>query len=315
MGSSTQRRLAYRPIVECFEDRLVLSCTVSVLDLNGDGEPDLQVVGDAGKQELTITDDPSRNQTIVQLDCNGDGDLEDAGDLDQVFATTFEHFDIQLKGGNDVLTFEAAEGTDYSEDFRDLSFDLGKGNDTVVTMLQGTVGTTDLFFKIWLKGGNDQFTGKFNMEDFEVTEGARTWFTVDGGSGRDTLTMTHDGEDGTVDIGGSVEFILRGSTGKDNTTVNLAGPDALRLTGELVLHCDSGLGDDNAMVSVRNTGDSNGNYKLQVKGNGGSDQIIFGLFDASQPIGFATVDGGTGKDACTLSPTQNGMVLMSSIEA
>src|SRR5262245_38827956 len=56
------------------------ACSVSQGDLDGNGSPDVRIVGDARPQRIVISD--SQSSYRVQVDCDGNGRFTDPGDID-----------------------------------------------------------------------------------------------------------------------------------------------------------------------------------------------------------------------------------------
>src|SRR5262249_40006999 len=81
------------------------ACSVAQADFDANGRPDVRIKGDAAKQVILIED--SQTSYRVRVDCNGDGDFTDAGDIDTgTLAFEIETFDIQ-GGGKDVITYRS----------------------------------------------------------------------------------------------------------------------------------------------------------------------------------------------------------------
>jgi hypothetical protein len=80
------------------------ACSVTQGDFDGNGREDVRILGDAGKQRITILDGQATYR--VKVDCNADGDTADPGDIDTgTLAFDIETFDVQGRG-QDVVTYQ-----------------------------------------------------------------------------------------------------------------------------------------------------------------------------------------------------------------
>jgi len=321
------RKARYRPSLESLETRLVPAVGYRLLDLNGNAMPDLQIMGNARKQIVHIVDDPAANKTLLSIDRNGDGDLDDPGDIkDELLATGFDVIEVKLKGGKDIFEYQAI--SDFTGTTRELRVSTGSGADQATMNLQSLIGA-DTNFKstVWLGAGNDRFTGNLVINSFGVTGTGE--FNVHGGAGNDQITMTRSNppemETGTVltpaTLNGLLTMNLYGDTGQDRTMIDfgVAGGFDIQSAGRMQLRSDGGTSSDAMLVTFRNTSTSSGTYDLQLLGNKGNDLFSFGVFDESAGgVQFendaALLDGGKGKDSGLLSPGQDAPVAKLNLE-
>ena len=318
----TRRPQTRRLSFDTLENRLVLSAVINFLDLDGNNTPDLQIIGDDGKQAVKIIDDADGNVTTISLDANGDGDFTDPDDLDgEELATSFQIFDIRLNGGNDV--FEYSGISDYNAPLgshRDVIPLMGDGKDTVkLNFLSDISADSVVEVHADLGTGNNVCTGFFDISGpFNVFGVGR--FNVNAGEGNNVVRMDRGGTRGST-IDGQLDFDLGGAGGNDKLTVDFGSSNALGMSASALVkvrtHGDDG--DDKAFVNLRNTGGSSGEYNVRMDGNNGSDQLFFSIFDdslgsVSYTGGSVTLDGGIGKDQGFHSSGQNAPVTRLNLE-
>jgi hypothetical protein len=314
----TQRR-ACRLNVENLETRLVPAVGYRILDLNSNGMPDLQIIGNDKKQIIRIIDDPAANKTLLSIDKNGDGDFTDPGEIqNELLATGFDVIDIRLKGGQDRLEYTAI--SDFTGTTRDLRFNLGDGTDIVTFKMDSTIGLgTNFKATVNLGDGNDRFTGNFVINGFHVAGQAE--IDVRGGAGNDLITLTRTNPDdldedtilGPTSVTGLLAFNIDGELGHDQTMIDFGVANGLELlgAGKLQLRANGGVGNDSTLVTFRNTSGSDGAYDVQLLGDKGKDLLSFGVFDDSAgsvqyETGTVLLDGGKGKhDSGLLAPGQD----------
>jgi hypothetical protein len=314
--------------VERLEDRLAPALGYRIVDLNGNGLPDLEILGDSRRQIVRVVDDPASNRTWISFDKNGDGDFADRGEVrDELLTTTFDVIQVRLKAGRDVFEYHLVSGLSAGQ--RSLVILTGAGRDEVTLRLAGAVEAEAAFqATVWLGAGDDRFHGNLVINSFGTA--GRTELQVHGGKGRDYIMLTRglpSGADSSTplnpaEVAGQLILGLYGDAGRDRIQVDFAVAGGFRLAeaGQLRLRVEGGTSHDSLLVSLRNTADSQGRYHLLLHGDRGNDLLSFGLFDESDGgVHFdndgATLDGGRGRgDSGLLAPGQNAPVLRLGLE-
>ncbi len=124
------------------------ACSVTQGSVDSSGTNGLKIVGDQGIQILTIND--SGDSVQVQLDCNHDGDLLDATDVNQTYLGV-ETVIIDLRGIDQITYNVTGTWTGVS---RNLTLVLGPSGNTVNFAGNGIVqGQSSLFVNL-LGGAN-----------------------------------------------------------------------------------------------------------------------------------------------------------------
>jgi len=188
------------------------ACSVTQGDFDGNGRPDVRINGDTGKQVIIIDDSQTSYQVLV--DCNGDGDYTDPGDIDTGNLTfDIETFDVQGKG-KDIVIYETM-GT-YTGASKNLLVTFGpataaqpnvvqlanfyavQGNSSIVVDVFGSSGPDFVYLfgaqpvdnsSIILRGdlgaGDDTvylsptaMTGSVLTTDFELGPGSNTVYVI-----------------------------------------------------------------------------------------------------------------------------------------
>jgi hypothetical protein len=301
--------LAPRPVAAA-------QCTVTQQDLDGNGTPDLKILGSSITQKLII--DAYQSQTIVSLDCNGGGFLgpPNSGDLNQVVMPAFGRYELRLKGKDDV-TFNVAD--DWSNQTRSIEVYSGGGVNKLTIGgpgaltagsrlsldLQATFGTDRLTLNVpTLLASSflvkaDLFTGN----DLVTVNAANA---IGAGSVAAIKSEASGGVSGFVvnftgTLAGTLDLSYNGSPAKDTVTALFAGHVAntgrLDLQAHLWAYYDTFVG----TVDLGAFGiDAGGEAHLDVVGGGGGDVLkltpgtsvggtssMAGLFDVS----FKGADG------------------------
>jgi hypothetical protein len=219
----------------------------------------LVITGTPGKQTLILN--VSATSTTVSLDCNGNNQFTDAGDLNgSVFANDHRVFDIQL-GGYDVITFNIAG--DLNNSGKNAQIVLGPGINTV------NVTSTAALIQ-----GN-----------------SRVLVDVVGGAGPDTITGS---------IGSTIDastFQVRADLGLGNDAVNVAFPGAF-VNGS-VISVDGQLGAGVNAFTVSKTGTFTAStMNVDVEGGPLTDtvQVFLGSPLAGDARYLASAELGAGND-------------------
>lgn len=326
-GSLNRPRLG----LEFLEGRVVPAVVVTQLDLDGDGAADdIRIVGDAGNNAATITDNGT-GLLSISIDANRDGDTTDPGELTNAafnFNGNSGAFVISLGAGNDAVTYNQTGNLTGAA--RMISINLGGGNNTATV----TAGSNDVLgasrFDLVVTGGagND----KLNVTRDEV-RASLVSVRADLGLGNDTATVAFDRIDDKaamdldVSLGDGVNSLqidlqemgfgdradvhvdIHGGAQKDVVAVNLhddvgngTSRSSLQIDAELFGGKDSftaGLDyganvfrvDDHSLASIAVRG-GNGDDTIRVQGAGAAGTIKI------DPDGLLDIDlkGGGGID-------------------
>ncbi|MBI3932816.1 MAG: hypothetical protein HY317_05315 [Acidobacteria bacterium] len=179
------------------------ACGVTSADLDGNGSPDLKILGTTAAQTLTLIDNGT--DVVVSLNCNTDSDFTDAGELDSVPFAGVETLIVSL-GGRDTITYtQAANLTGVHRGF-------------ILTL--GPYGNTLTF----------------TNPGFAIESNSTFVLDVTGASHADTLTFDYAA--GTVD---SSVLVLRGDLSAGPDVVSIKTPSATNAHVELDLGLGLGL--------------------------------------------------------------------------
>jgi hypothetical protein len=153
-------RARFRPAFEEFEGRFLPSVSITPFTDPASGAPVLRILGDARNNTVQVTDDSTTKSTTVVAD-----------GITRSFSQQFTFLDIELRDGNDELTFTLIG--DYDGQQRSLLVDLGNGN--------------------------NQFA--FNRSEVQILNHSQVTLDVEGGNGNDFLDV-HFGPiaDSTVNV-------------------------------------------------------------------------------------------------------------------
>ena len=252
------------------------ACSVTALDLDGNGSLDLRIVGDAADQRLEIVDDPDAGTTTVFLDCNGNGDFLDAaaGDRNGLVLGSFELFDLRLGSGDDTVLIEVPQKARYRDANRNFVVQLGGGQNTFrfrhpsATRLEYTAERSRL--SIDVQGGGD-------ADDVEVgLKGSIASLVVvrlDVGGGNDTVRFGTT-EEVRYEQASVVDVSIEADAGDDHVTYN---PTADLFDGSI--------------------------YRVSIAGGAGADTVDGGLgVLVSDGQLHIAVDLGAGNDVLSWQP-------------
>jgi hypothetical protein len=304
-----------RPGVHELSARTVPAVVLTKLDLDGDGAADdVRIVGDAGNNAVTLTDNGSTSVTI-KIDANGDGVITDkGGDLEDVFAFTSDSWvlDVRLGGGNDRLNYDVAGVMGASA--RTILADLGSGADHFGFLTQAAVtGSSRLAFDVTAGSGAD--SGEIGFLDTIV--GSSVSVRTDWGTGGDQVFMVFGGAidagaavDVHTDLGGGANSLGVGFDrvgGTDAATADLvvlggAKSDDVRVSFEddvgngvkasrLNVVADLGAGSDDFEAAFRANAfwvDNNSQVSVAARGGAGTDT----LRAHTMGDGFCRIDAG-----------------------
>jgi hypothetical protein len=219
----------------------------------------LVITGTPAKQTLIVN--VSAASTTVYLDCNGNNQFTDAGDLNgSVFANDHRVFDIQL-GGYDVITFNVAG--DLNNSGKNAQIVLGPGINTVNVTSTATL----------------------------IDANSRVLVDVIGNAGPDTITGS---------IGSTIDastFQIRADLGLGNDSVNVAFPGAF--VNGAVISVDGQLGAGVNAFAVSKTGTfTTSTMNVDVEGGPWTDsvQVFLGSPLAANSRYFASAELGAGND-------------------
>lgn len=316
----------FRPELDCLETRLVPTCTINQLDTDGDGTNEtFQFIGDDLRQVLNVTDNAFQDHILVSLDCNGDGDFTDAGDMNAQQLPEFTRFDFQMGAGDDEINYGMNQL--LFSDTRKIFVRLGAGTNRFThTGFSNIDAGSSMKFKILDSIGADTIdigrNGAVINSTFKVL--------ADLGDGSDTFTLkTPDQFQGTsicdVDVflgnGNNTAHLFLGSDVRDASLVDvdlfgggLAGESDI-VDGNLGLRLQSpasrgfvdlvlGAGNDQLDMDYSSEVQQAGSeLRLKVKGDAGNDILVLTAFDSPADPGLLTaglldirLDGGVDND-------------------
>jgi hypothetical protein len=190
----------------------------------GDGDP---IRGTAGRQVLTIAYDAT-GRGSANLDCNGDGDLDDVGDH---AGFTVYDADIQLKGNDSIAVTVAGA---WSSVRRQLSIVLGPGKNSVAFNLGGAPLTNSAMI-VDLIGGPGFDTV---MLDAPNLDGAGLTLKGDLGLGNDSLTVL------LPRMGNEAQFTLDVAMGGGTNAVTIGQGGRSLGSGSIQVNVEGGPGVD-----------------------------------------------------------------------
>lgn len=312
-----RRRLLVAVAVSLVPTAARAACPLTTGDLDGNGTPDLRIVGTAAPQNVLLVN--NAGALSLSLDCNGDGDYVDAslGDLNGAAFPGVEAVDLQLKGRDTVeyevqgaaigvvqlvtvafragpnrLTVKGASGSSLA-DRSSLVFDVvgGAGADTVELLLEPLhpIRDSGVVLRGDLGAGDDvvNFLGTtgtvFQSFAFDID--------VDLALGAGHNRVTLDARTMEVLSSGSDQAFVRfdiegGDVAAGSDTVRMEGP--LSMTGRLFVNARLRSGND-SFVSSQDSGAGNsvfaGHLRYRLSGGPGADLL-------SMPDGGQTAGGG-----------------------
>jgi hypothetical protein len=311
---------------------LAAQCGVSQMDVDGDGVKDLRITGATIPQKVII--DAYQDQTIVSLDCNGDGGFNGGpatGDLNQRVLQAFGRYEIRLKG-KDNITFNIMG--DWNGQSRSLEVALTGGlsrlnlggtgallaGSRLLVNVMGTIGeerlaitlpTMDASSLILKADLNIADNGANIAAPNPITGGSVVAVSVAAGGFDNDYGFNHTGLlDGSLDV--SFEG---GSTSKESVTANFAGPigpaGRLRFRSNLGSGADSFVGNvDLGALSIA----AGGELHVDVLGGAGPDRLnlspggTIGGTQALDGLLDVALKGGEGDDVLAVNLGAGGLV-------
>jgi hypothetical protein len=325
--------------VEVLQARVVPAVVVTQLDIDADGgSDDLVIVGDAGKNFVTIQDNGVDTLT-VSVDANGDGDLADAGDLNGVNFTYSGRVAILAKLGAAKDTFSYELTSPIASRTKDIVVNLGAGNDAA-TFVTGAIndsvlGGSQLDVEVYGGIGHDAVnftTGQVNGSVVGLRvdlgagndKGSVTFANIDNGSSVDVDAILGDGANAfTLDLQGvgfnqhaDVSANVVGGIDADAVNVNLhddVGGGAVPGRSTLAVSAELGAGNDKFTASLDYAGstfrvDDQSLASIRVRGGAGDDTLVTQGVGAAGTIHvdpFALLDiamlGGAGNDTVSVN--------------
>ena len=184
--------------VEVLQARVVPAAVAAQFDLDADGtSDDLVIVGDAGKNFVTIQDNGT-NTLTVSVDANGDGDLSDAGDLNGVNYTYSGRVAILAKLGAAKDSFSYELTSPITNRTKDITVSLGAGNDQATFVTGNILGGSQIDAEVG--GGIGHDTVNFTTGEVrDSVVGLRTDFGAGNDKGSATFARIDDGSSVDVD--------------------------------------------------------------------------------------------------------------------
>lgn len=312
------------------------ACGVIASDIDKNTLPDLLVVGNGYPQNLIVN--VYQNQTVVFLDCNGNGTFTDAnwGDLNgKVFAGSYTSIQAWMKGaaGTDNITFNVADA--WSGQVRWFGAHTGGGTTkfTVASLPGGALtNNSKLVVEIGGSAGNDKMTLDVpDMSDSEI------YFRSNLMSANNSATVinSHTITNSVVEFASTLQGYRNGcnftNTGVIDGTLDVSFDGGRNLYGSDVCTASIGgtIGSNGRLFLKTNLGASNdlftgsldlgtlnvaagGELHIDVRGQLGSDKITL---NHGVSVGPATnaglididLDGGDGLDALTLDLSGGGL--------
>lgn len=115
------------------------SCSVLEGDKDGNGTADLRIIGDAHKQIVRLE---LRNAGyLVEVDCNGNGSLNDSTDITKSGPAAVETYSLELAGG-DAIAIEQTE--DLAGARKDIVLSMGADAVTLTTHAHAILANSSL---------------------------------------------------------------------------------------------------------------------------------------------------------------------------
>jgi hypothetical protein len=172
------------------------ACNVNVGDRDGNGTTDLRLIGAGGRQTGLV--EIRQDGYLASVDCNGDGDFADAGDVTKSGPDTIESYYLEL-GGGDVTTLKLTEALTGA--MKNVVAVLPSASNKLTLLSQGFAlqGGTSLMIDIVGGGGAENVTLDFTGSTIDAS-----WVTVRGDlyAGNDTFKWVGAAQtlDSTVDV-------------------------------------------------------------------------------------------------------------------
>lgn len=294
------RRL-FRPQLglEFLEGRTVPAVVVTQLDLDGDGATDdIRIVGDAGNNAVTITDNGT-GLLSISIDANRDGDTTDPGELTNAafnFNGNTGAIEITLGAGNDAVTY--SQTANLSSAARAISINLGGGNNTAAV----TSGANDILaasrFDLDVAAGAGIDTLNVSLDEVRAS---LVSVRANLGLGNDSATIAFD----RIDDKAAVDLDVNLGDGLNNLQIDL---QEIGFGDRADVHVDIHGGAQKDTVSVNlhdDVGNGAARSSLQIDAElfGGKDSFTAGLDYAGNvfrvddhSLASIAVRGGNGDD-------------------
>jgi len=217
----------------------------------------LYVIGNSGKQNVVV--DLAAATTVLHLDCNGDGDFTDAGDVDGVDQGKMDGLELQLAGA-DVIRVNLA-GSLTAADSKTIKVRLGPGNNVFDVIGTGA---------------------------FDVGANARVQVDVAGGPGVDKPTLDFS----QLNVLGAI--LLRAELAGGSDVMVVKSPS---LASGGLFSVDAILGPGaNSFTYADGPRAPDSTERVDVQGDTGPDTVRLGYAHRSEGRRTFTVDLGAGND-------------------
>ncbi len=293
---------------------------ISIVDVDGDGH--YSVVGN-NDTTVTYSDDVIQSG-LFDIDANGVSTDDDVNVFNAPVASAGDNLIVNLKGGDDTLTFvDSGVAGDLGVGL-DVAINMGTGNDFVDIMGAGETSfdhvsinlgvgqngllidtTTANVLKVVGGAGNDNIDiSNFNANSLSIAGGAgvdnigvSSSFVADanvnGGAGADNIGVTNSNITNMSISGGAGGDII-GASGSVFGDLSISGNkgrdqvnlDTIFVTGDTSVIMDGGKD----LVDIQNSV-FDGSFSL--KGGKGSDEVSVGNSDFNGVVFF---NGGKGSD-------------------
>jgi hypothetical protein len=266
---SRPARGGFVPGVEPLDDRVLPTCTFSVLPGGIGGGKLLKITGDNLSDQVTVRDNGSAGVNNVVVKCNAQPLFLPGAAVSQVVMYT--------RGGNDRVVYQMG-GPVLPGVIRNVFADLGKGNDSLLAAAGNVGAGTHVSFAVQGGNGNDRLQANVlgNLAPTALLD-----FNYQAGGGTDLL-QAHAAN---VNVGAGARLYFGfvgygpegiGPNGRDTVLVNYSG----KMEGQLWLddRCEDGGGrvNDDITLGAGSTGAvSSGFGKAWVRGGSGNDSLRF----------------------------------------
>jgi hypothetical protein len=175
------RTRQFIPRLEALDDRSLPSVTITTMGTIG---ATLQITGDAGANNIVITDDGTGAGITVQAE-GMTTPWTIPADVTSISAIV-----VNTLGGNDTVVYDL---TDNLTATRLMSVDLGKGADSfTVNMNNVSVSGSSTTLGITVNGGGGRDTLTLNAHGASAVDGAHISVALNGKAGKDTITFNYD---------------------------------------------------------------------------------------------------------------------------
>jgi hypothetical protein len=161
------------------------ACAVTSADLDGNGTPDLKILGNSNPQHLEVQDDGTG--LTVFLDCNGNNlftDPPSSGDINGQFFPGIETLNVQLAGKDSIKYTQTGTWTGV---VRNLQIILGPFANTLTIIGNGAINANSSFV-LDLQGGPNLDTVTLDFSAASLSNSALIVY-ADLNSGSDVFTV------------------------------------------------------------------------------------------------------------------------------